>query len=98
MTPEVRPICSRTYQQLPTDTSRCQKFVPERRHPSLSEPACAFPTLTGAFSGFVPENRLYREKSGADVRPCDAAFGNGLPERMNMDIGYRRQINQRSTP
>jgi hypothetical protein len=25
-------------------------------------------------SDFVPENRLYREKIGADVRPCDAAF------------------------
>lgn len=55
---------------------------------SLPEPACAFPTLTGEFSAFVPENRLYREKIGADVRPFDAAFRNRLSARMNMDTKY----------
>ena len=71
---ELRPICSRTCQQLPMDTIRCQRFVPDRRPVSLPEPACAFPTLTGGSARLVPENRLYREQIGAEVRPCDAAF------------------------
>ena len=41
---------------------------------SPPEPSPPYPILTAQIAGFVPENRLYREKSGVDVRPCDAAF------------------------